>query len=285
MIPYPQFFSAAIGLLFFCSSLHALDSSGLDSIPIQEGGRKKPFLVFADEALLSLSGKGRFSKNGEKLSATETVASLWLAPTGWEDQPILLIGNKKFKDDLGLDPAKKLFTYRELAANEKLRDALQEVSSIRSKNPKASLDVLQREASTVGMRLAVFEGLVSGRSVTLLPTGAAAWSPLKSDDAALAKLREGFRSNNQGDFDAGLAELRVEQAREEARFQANASKIALEVFYQRLHPFRWAWILYLAAGIGLLLIPGKGGYALGWAASSSKSQALHSARSFLAARL
>jgi len=260
-----RFFAFAAALFFFCNASCGLDLTRLDSIPIQEGGRKKPFLVFADEALLSLSGKSRYVKDGEKLSSTATVASLWLTPVGWEDQPLILIGNKKFKVQLGFDPAEKLFTYRELAGNEKLRDALEEVSAIRSKNPKASLDMLQREASTVGMRLAVFEGLVSGRSVTLLPTGAAAWSPLKSNDAALAKLSEGFRSNNQADFDAGLAELRAEQAREEVRFQADAGKIAVEVFYQSLHPFRWAWILYLAAGIGLLVVPGKGGYALGWA--------------------
>ena len=173
-----RIFTFAAGLLFFCNASHGLDLTGLDSVPIQEGGRKKPFLVFADEALLSLSGKSRYMKDGVKVSSTATVASLWLTPVGWEDQPLILIGNKKFKDQLGIDPAKKLFTYRELAGNEKLRAALQEVSAIRSKNPKATLDVLQREASTVGMRLAVFEGLVSGRSVTLLPTGAAAWSPL-----------------------------------------------------------------------------------------------------------
>ena len=260
-----RIFAFAAGLLVFCNASHGLDLMGLDSIPIQEGGRKKPFLVFADEALLSLSGKSRYVKDGVKVSSTATVASLWLTPVGWEDQPLILIGNKKFKDQLGFDSAKKLFSYREMAGNEKLRAALEEVSAIRSKNPKATLDVLQREASTVGMRLAVFEGLVGGRSVTLLPTGAAAWSPLKSDDAALAKLREGFRSNNQAEFDAGLAELRAEQAREEARFQADAGKIAVEVFYQRLHPFRWAWILYLAAGIGMLVVPGKPGYVLGWA--------------------
>lgn len=260
-----RFFTFAAVFFFFCNATRGLDLTGLDSVPIQEGGRKKPFLVFADEALLSLSGKSRFLKDGVKISSTMTIASLWLTPVGWEDQPLILIANKKFKDQLGFDPAKKLFSYRELAGSEKLRTALQDVSAIRSKNPKATLDVLQREASTVGMRLAVFEGLVSTRSLTLLPTGAAAWSPLKPDDSALVKLREGFRTNNQADFDAGLAELRVEQAREESRFQADAGKISLEVFYQRLHPFRYAWILYLAAGIGMLVVPGNPGYAWGWA--------------------
>ena len=260
-----RIFAFAAGLLFFCNASHGLDLTALDSVPIQEGGRKKPFLVFADEALMSLSGKSRYMKDGVKMSSTVTVASLWLTPMGWENEPLILISNKKFKDGIGFDPAKKLFSYRELAANEKLRSALQEVSAIRAKNPKASLDVSQREASTIGMRLAVFEGLASGRSVTLLPTGAAAWSPLKPDDSALTRLREGFRTNNQADFDAGLAELRAEQAREEARFQADAGKIAVEVFYQKLHPFRWAWILYLVAGIGMLVVPGTAGYAIGWA--------------------
>ena len=133
-----RFFAFAAALFFFCNDSHGLDFTGLDSIPIQEGGRKKPFLVFADEALLSLSGKSRYMKDGVKVNSTATVASLWLTPVGWEDQPLILIGNKKFKDQLGFDPAKKLFTYRELAGNEKLRDALEEVSAIRSKNPKAS---------------------------------------------------------------------------------------------------------------------------------------------------
>jgi len=252
-------------LLAFCVPAHALDLTGLESIPVQEGGRKKPFLVFADESLLSLTGKSAHTKDGIKLGPVVTVASLWLTPVGWEDQPLVLIGNKKFKDHLGLDPSKKLFTYRELATNEKLRAALQEVSAIRAKNPKTSLDTLQREASTVGMRLAVFEGLVSGRSVTLLPTGAAAWSPLGSGDSALAKLREGFMSDDQATFDAGLALLRGEQAGQEPRFQADPGKIAIEVFYQNLHPFRWAWILYLLAGVTLLVLPGRAGYVLGWA--------------------
>jgi hypothetical protein len=146
----------------------------------------------------------------------------------------------------------------------RFRAALQEVTAIRSKNPKAKLDVEQREASTVGMRLALFEGLTAGRSITLLPTGAAAWSPLKPGDAALTKLREGFVSNDQAAFDAGLAELRAKQAREEARFQADPSKIAIEVLPKNCIHSAGRGFSYLAAGLAMLVIPGKPGYAAGW---------------------
>ena len=255
---------AAILLAAACLPARALDLSGLESIPIQEGGRKKPFLVFAEESVLGMTGKKQVVRDGKKLGPIEAVASLWLSPVGWEDTPLILIANRKFKDLIGVDPKKKLFTYRELAMSENLRAALQEVSDIRANTPKARLDTLQQEASTVGMRLALFEGLVSGKLVTLLPTGASAWSALSMDDPALAKLRKGFDAGDQAEFDAGLALLREEQSREQEKYQADSGKIALELAYQKLHPARWAWMLYLAAGLSILVLPGRTGYTAGW---------------------
>jgi ABC-type transport system involved in cytochrome c biogenesis permease subunit len=251
-------------LLALAAPARALDLSSLEAVAIQEGGRKKPFLVFAHESLLGMTGKSRYAMDGKKYDALVIIASLWLTPVGWEDKPTVLIGNKKFKDLIGVDPAQKLFTYRELASNKALLGALQEVSALRTKNPKIQLDTLQREASNIGMRLALFEGLVSGQLVTLLPTGAAAWSALPANDPALAKLREGFSKSNQKTFDEGIDLLLAEQAAEEARFQADPQKISVELTYQKLHPARWAWILYLVAGVALLAIPGKLGYGLGW---------------------
>lgn len=258
--------AACVGVLFLPMVAGALDLVGMETLPIQEGGRKKPFLVFADEAMLGMTGKTGFKRDGERLGAVVTVASLWLTPLGWEDEELILIGNRKFKEQIGVDAGRKLFSYRELASSDKLREALAEVSALRARDSRIRLDTLQREASTIGMRLAIFEGLVSGRSVTLLPTGAAAWSPLPAGDPALAKLREGFVASDQAVFDEGLAMLRDEQAREGERYQADPGKIAIEAFYQRLHPFRWAWILYLAAGVALMVLPSRGGvgYVLGW---------------------
>ena len=75
--------------------------------------------------------------------------------------------------------------------------------------------------------------------------------------------------SNQTAFDKGIELLRAEQAGEKARFQADPEKISIEVAYQKLHPFRWAWILYLLAGLTLLAIPGKAGYLSGWVFAGS----------------
>ncbi|MEN9470350.1 MAG: hypothetical protein RL630_2083, partial [Verrucomicrobiota bacterium] len=93
----------------------ALDLTKLEAVPIQEGGRKKPFLVFAEETVLGMTGKSRYKKGDEKIPALDVVTALWLSPVGWENEPLILIGNKKFKEAIGVDPAKKLFSYRELA--------------------------------------------------------------------------------------------------------------------------------------------------------------------------
>jgi ABC-type transport system involved in cytochrome c biogenesis permease subunit len=259
-----QYIAVAAVVFLTSPALFAIDTSGIEDIAIQEGGRKKPFLVFAHETLLGMTGKSSFSKDGRSLNAIFTVTSIWLAPKGWENEPLILINNQKFKSQVGLNPRKKLFAYRELAESGALRTALNEVSNLRSKNPRASLDIIQREVSNIGMRLALFEGLVSGNLVTLLPTAAAAWSPLPTEDPALIELRRGLLQNNQGAFNRGLELLRSEQASEEVRFQADPAKIAIEVAYQKIHPFRWAWILYLVAGILLITIPGSAGYILGW---------------------
>lgn len=257
----------ALILLAGASSLHALDFTRLEDIPIQENGRKKPFLVFADETLLALSGKTSLKADAATLHSVEVITSLWLTPTGWEKHPLILVNNKELKNKIGLDAAPKYFSYDDLAANESLQKMLQEVAAARARNRKAKLNPLQKAASDVGMRLALFEGLVTGRIVTLLPTGAAAWSSLGADDPALLTLQKGLIRRDQAVFDAGLEALRQEQGKEDPHFQADPQKIAVETFYQRLHPFRWAWILYLAAGVCLLTMAGRlawWGYRAAW---------------------
>lgn len=244
----------------------ALDLVPIETIPIQENGRKKPFLVFADESVLSMTGKTSVMRDGRKWSSAEAVVSLWLTPSGWEKTPMILVGNKLLREAIGVDVKRKLYSYDELSSNPKLVALLDQVSATREKNAKAKLDPVPKAAKDVGMRLAIFEGLVSGRSVTVLPTGAAAWSPLGPGDPALAKLRAGFQKNDNATFQAGVALLAAEQLAENPRFQADPQKISVETFYQRLHPIRWAWILYLCAGICLLVLVGKAapiGYGLG----------------------
>ena len=87
-----------LALLFALQAACAVDLSPLEQITVQQGGRKKPFLVFAEESLLSLSGRTALKIDGRKLSAMEVVTMLWLNPQGWDDKPILLVNHKPLKE-------------------------------------------------------------------------------------------------------------------------------------------------------------------------------------------
>jgi ABC-type transport system involved in cytochrome c biogenesis permease subunit len=260
-------------LIVAVHSSSALDLRSLDQIPLQEGGRKKPFLVFAQESLLGLSGKTSSKIRGNKMDARQVVASLWLAPQGWDQEPIILVNHKPLKEATDLDTSRKLFSYRELAANEKLVKLLNEAQALRARPGNPRLTGLLKEAADVGFRMAEFESLVSGSAFRFIANSRAAdaqWLPVLGTDDEVRTLRQAFIAGDDATFAREAEALRVKWAAIEPNFQPPAWKIQLETFYEKAHPFRWAWMSYAAAGIILLLSRFRaGGYVAAWVLAGS----------------
>jgi ABC-type transport system involved in cytochrome c biogenesis permease subunit len=257
-----------LALLFGLQAACAIDLSLLEQIPVQEGGRKKPFLVFAEEALLGLSGKTELIIDGRKMSAMEVVTTLWLNPQGWEEKPILLVNHKPLKEAIGLDTSRKLFSYHELASNKELVKLLNEAQVLRARPSNQGLTGLPKEAAEVGLRLAEFESLVNGSAFRFVANPKAAdaqWFSVPGISGSVHSLREAFATNDAAAFSRQAKALRTEWSGIEPQFQPLAWKIRLETLYQKAHPFRWAWLCYAAAGIVLLLSNlGRAGYAAAW---------------------
>ena len=70
-------------LILASPTLWALNLSSLEEVPVQEGGRKKPYLVFAQESLLALSGKTAIVVDDRKRDAMDIITTFWLNPEGW----------------------------------------------------------------------------------------------------------------------------------------------------------------------------------------------------------
>ena len=263
-------------LLFFVLAVqtaYALDLRPLDSIPIQEGGRKKPFLVFAQESLLGLSGKTSLMLRGTKMDARQVILSLWLAPQGWDQEPTILVNHKPLKDAANLDTSRKLFSYRELATNEKLVKLLNEAQAVRARPGNPRLAGLLKEAADVGFRTAEFESLVGGSAFRFIANPRAAdaqWLPVLGTSDDVVALRQAFTNGDEATFSRETEALRMKWSAVEPNFQPPAWKIRLETLYQQAHPFRWAWMCYAAAGIVLLVSRlGAGGYAAAWVLAGS----------------
>ena len=257
-----------IALLVALHAACAVDLTPLEQITVQEGGRKKPFLVFGEESLLGLSGKTALTIESRKMSAMEVVTTLWLSPHGWDNKPLLLVNHKPLKEACSLDTTRKLFSYRELASNRELVKLLNEAQALRARPGNQRLAGLPKEAAEVGLRMAEFESLVNGSAFRVVANPRAAdaqWLSVPGAAGILYPLRETFETNDSAAFAKEANALQAEWSAIEPQFQPPAWKIQLEILYQKAHPFRWAWICYATAGIILLLSNlGGTGYAAAW---------------------
>jgi ABC-type transport system involved in cytochrome c biogenesis permease subunit len=258
----------SLALVVALQAASALDFTPLEQITVQDGGRKKPFLVFAEETLLGISGKSALTIDGRRMGALEIVTTLWLNGQGWDTKPVVLVNNKLLKETCGLDAARKLFSYKELAANSELARLLGEAQALRARPGNPRLTGLPTQAAEVGLRIAEFESLVSGAAFRLLANSQSAdaqWLSVPGASDDLDPLRRSFEANDTAAFAKAAEALRTKWSGIEPQFQPPAWKIRLETVYQKSHPFRWAWICYAAAGIVLLLSGlGRGGYAAAW---------------------
>jgi cytochrome c-type biogenesis protein CcsB len=255
-------------LLVCFQATYAVDLSPLEQIPVQEGGRKKPFLVFAEESLLALAGGSAVKIDGRKLRAMELITALWLTPNGWETKPIIFVNHKQLKEAMGMDTSRKLFSYQELTSNRQLLALLNEAQALRARPGNQKLTGLPKEAAEVGLRLAQFEALVNGSAFRFVANPRsldAQWLAVPSTATSLKGLREAFIANDAAAFAREAEALRKDWAGSEPQFQPPGWRIRLETLYQKTHPFRWAWIAYAAGGAILLLSNRKrAGYAAAW---------------------
>jgi ABC-type transport system involved in cytochrome c biogenesis permease subunit len=252
----------------------------LETLVIQEGGRKKPYLVFCEETLRSLSGKTTLTLDGIKQDAMTVITGLWMSPSdSWKGKELILVSNLPLRQHLGLDPSRKLYSYEELMGNAELAKEIAAVAEAKRRDPRAKLSGLPKEASDVGLRLGLFEGLVEGSEFRILmPISGNDWLSINQVDpsqgAELVSTKErissSWKQKNQQGFNEAVTQLL--QLQEQVGGLPPSWKISLEVAYQKNHPFRWAWILYAMAGIILLVSRNsweKLGYRLTWVLAGS----------------
>lgn len=264
---------SAAGMLLPLTPLRAeVSSRALETLVVQDGGRRKPYPVFSEETLRSLSGKTSLAIGGRKHDAMTIITALWMDPdAGWKAKELILVSNRPLKQETGLDPARKLFSHDELAANAVLAAKMEAAAKNRRMDPRAKPAGMEKEAADVGLRLALLESLVKGEAYRIIPPeSGSAWGYPGAGDELLIGMRAGWKQGNLQAFDRAAEQI--------GRFQAASGalpsswKIHLEVLYQKAHPFRWAWILYAAAGIVLLLSRGaweRTGYRLAWMTAGS----------------
>ena len=249
-----------------------ISPSMLEKVVVQEGGRKKPYLVFAEESLRSLTGKTSIPLGGTTRTAMSIITEIWMKPSAeWKAKELILVSNRPLRQQLGLDSSRKLFSWNTLSASEELGKLLAEGAELRRRDPRTRLSGMQKEASDVGLRMSYFESLINGDSYRVIPpTEGSDWLPFDNSghSSVFDSLKEAWNRGEQGAFNHASTDLIALQ--KALSLQPPTWRISLEILYQKAHPFLWAWILYATAGIILLVSRTSWetfGYRLAWVLS------------------
>jgi cytochrome c-type biogenesis protein CcsB len=231
--------------------------STMGLIPVQSGGRIKPFDSFARELTLFETG----SRSFDQWNSVDFLLSLITFPEYWETQKIIRITREDVKRQLGLDDQVSLYAPKELFKNTALAQYAEKMDkgSQGSEPPGApKTSPREQELRAVLDRISVFHGLISGKGWLLLPKPApAVWGdmtdiapesePIRTQ---FVNLLRAYQGNDEAQFGRVAELLKAAVEGEISGYEdTTKSKVQAESLYNRSRPFLIAWICYLVAGL------------------------------------
>lgn len=248
------------------ASLPGIRLNDLRLLPVQSGGRVKPFDEFARETLLAMTGSRTFGS----FDPSEMLVSMMVDPKGWADEKIIRISVPEVNQQLLLEPGRKMFSPNELLGSNAF---LQYAEGIRSGGKSGEQvtgtginvvsgkkDPRGEELRRVVDRVERFQAIVTGALWSLTPPGGtdtdAPWKTFAEgmvtsspQVVAAGAMLKCYLDRDAECFQAKAASLRSSVEQAVPAFQSFEGKLKGEVWYNRLRPFLQAMILYLAAGL------------------------------------
>lgn len=250
--------------------IHGLNLKDLSLIPVQSGGRIKPFDEFSRETILSMTGGRSFGN----FDPNEMLVSMMVNPQLWAHVPLIRINNDEVKKQLLLELTRKFFSPAELMKNnvflqyaEGISTGGQQVTSTGVNAVTGSHDPRGEELKRVVDRVTRFQALISGQLWTVTPPGDqsldSAWLPLAEgmtkatpQSTAVYGMLKSYLDRDANAFQEKAAITRTVISEAVPQFELVKSKLSAEVFYNKLRPFLLCMIFYLLAGL-LWIFSGK----------------------------
>ena len=266
------FIGIILGILILIVPLNQFQTSPvapLQNLAVQLDGRKKPLDTVAKETVSQVHGKTSYATlEGEKLNYLDTYLSLWFNNRDWNQEEFILFSYRPLKEQLGLDPDRKYFSFAEL-----IESNLGEIiMTAREKQAdKIDLDRDEREALTIEDRLALILATVGNSQLPLVPhptdikgkwvginNAEQYYSPtrLSAVERDYQQLKQTYRTHPQDKSALGIAagQLQTDLANLSPNVYPDTGILAREVRFYSLHPFAKAWILYGLAFIVMLVV-------------------------------
>lgn len=260
-----------LGLLLIALPLTQFQHSPLEPLEtmvVQQGGRKKPLDTIAKETVAKIHGSTTYSRDGVKEGAMETFLSLWLNNRNWNEENFVLFSYRPLKEIIGVDPDQKYFSFQTLMTNKALGEVVREAHRKDLADEEMSRD--EREAIALEDRLTLMLATVDDNAIAIVPHPAdpkGKWMGISEAQSlyspeAISPLIASFTVMKQTFFSGSthlpvlmpLAEsLQTGLRQLSPAVYPVAGAMRQEVFFNHFHPFAKAWQLYGLAFIAMLL--------------------------------
>lgn len=262
-------------VFFFSATVTAADNTfHFETLPIQNGGRLKPYDTYARESLMLMHGSSTFKTEGESQDAKKTsrkathvIATMMLAPEMWESIPFIRVDHLGLKKALNLPEDQKYFKPGELGRNPRLGVLIGDLTAKRA--AKEKLNPFDQSAQRLESQLVVFHEIQNG-GIRIAPNTdpeTTTWLALAEiPDAQKELFFKALRSyvltftsdepvtpeKEQAvatDVNAFVAAVSVNNP----NAFPTASNMDTEYHYNSLSPFQWSWVFYTLAAILMFL--------------------------------
>ncbi|MEL7353209.1 MAG: cytochrome c biogenesis protein CcsA [Cyanobacteria bacterium P01_A01_bin.116] len=268
-----------LGLLLIALPLSQFQPSSLsplETMVVQESGRKKPLDTVAKETVAKIYGRSTYAHDGIKEGPMETFLSLWLNNRNWNEEPFVLFSYRPLKEAIGLDADQKHFSFQTLMSNQALGDVVREAHRKESNGDELSRD--EREALALEDRLTLMVSMVNDDAIAIVPHPddiKGKWVGITEaqslyDVEAVAPLLASFTLIKQSVFSSTFSDtshltehllalsplaVSLQDGLRELSPSVYPAVGAMdqEVFFNHFHPFAKAWQLYGVAFIVMLI--------------------------------
>ena len=221
----------------------------LGGIPVQAGGRIKPFDTFARESVKHIYGK-------QESSYIHWVITWLLLPEEWLKKPFIWIEKAQVKKALGLSEKESHFSPLEILSNKNFQREIDELNIRREQKEKLNSYFL--EVEKLESRLALYQAIVEGRLPGWMPNsveGNKGWlTAHQLQNSQRTALAEVFNAYSKAVSNGDAQSLKTAVDHLKTFTKVSDRKIKVEVHYNSLKPFRIGWIFYLIGLIGFLFV-------------------------------
>lgn len=236
----------------------SLDLERIRALPVQHDGRWPPLDTVARDLVETTTGSAFFQGRDPVL----WLLAWTFSPDTWREAPLIRIPQAELRTELELPLAKTVFSCDDLLGH---RPFMELVQSLSERDPGRRANPLESKVSEIQEKLTVLEGVFRGQAIRLIPDPdeiGGAWRPVgppasphghaaapEAVQTAWESLGKAFLADDAAAFSAATDRFVAELEKLPAAHRPKPEDLRVELRYNRLRPFRAAWLVMLGGAL------------------------------------